>query len=78
MKNTKQMADEIKVKKTTFTMAEYDKLTLDLDLIIASLHTTFEHDSDVFDITPITSEALTRAINTRNLISSMHPAEVTA
>jgi hypothetical protein len=77
MKKTKQMADEEKVKKTAFTMDEYDKLTLDLDLIIASLHTAFEHDSDVFDITPIISEALTRAINTKNLVSSMHPVEVT-
>ena len=78
MKNTKQKADEKKCKKTAFTMDEFDKLILDLDLIVASLHATSDHDSNVFDISPIISEALTRAINTKNLISSMHPAEVLA
>ena len=66
------------MKKTTFTMDEYDNLILDLDLIVASLHATGDHDSNVFNIAPIISEALTRAINTKKLILSMHPAEVTA
>lgn len=78
MKNTKRRADEKNIKKIAFTMDEYDKLILDLDLIVASLHATSEHDSNIFDISPIISEALTRAINTKNLISSMRPAEVTA
>jgi putative NADH-flavin reductase len=78
MEKVKQNMADTKVKKTAFTMDEYDNLILDLDLIVASLHATSDHDSNVFDISPIISEALTRAINTKNLISSMHPAEVTA
>lgn len=62
-----------KEKKLTFTPGEYDRLVLDLDLIVSSLHVAFDHDQDVFDLTPIVDEALNRALGVKSLIGDMSP-----
>ena len=62
-----------KEKKITFTPEEYDQLVLDLDLIVSSLHVAFNHDQDVFNLTPIVHEALNRALGVKSLIGDMSP-----
>lgn len=64
--------------KTSFLFNEYDQLILDLDFIVASLQVATEHDSEVFDASPIFSEALTRAIASKALIEKMHPERMAA
>jgi hypothetical protein len=63
----------VETMKTSFLFNEYDQLILDLDFIVASLQVATEHDSEVFDASPIFSEALTRAIASRALIKKIHP-----
>lgn len=53
--------------------SDIDRLILNMDFIVASLQVASDHDSEVFDATPIFSEALTRAIATKKLIEKMRP-----
>lgn len=62
-----------KREKLTFTPKEFDRLVLDMDLIVSSLHAAVEHDQDEFDLTPIVAEALERAADVKELIGVMSP-----
>lgn len=57
--------------ETSFTLSEYDQLYLDLDFIIASLQVATDHDTEVFDATPIFYEALNKAIASKERIEKI-------
>jgi len=75
MAKTEQRPDTL---KTSFKPSEYDQLILDLDFIVASLQVASDHDSDVFDATPIFCEALHQAIEARELVGKMDLARKVA
>jgi len=59
--------------------SDIDRLILNMDFIVASLQVASDHDSEVFDATPIFCEALHQAIEARELVGKMDLArEVTA
>lgn len=64
------------MKKTTFTLAEYDKVLIDLEFVQAALDVTLNLD-DTDHALPIISEAISKTTDIFQLIGSMNPAEVT-
>ena len=51
--------------------SDIDRLILNMDFIVASLQVASDHDSEVFDATPIFCEALHQAIEARELVGKM-------
>jgi hypothetical protein len=59
--------------KTGFLLDEYSQLVLDLEFLIATLQVATDHESEVFDATPIYYEALNKALATKALIEKIRP-----
>ena len=51
--------------------SDIDRLILNMDFIVASLQVASDHDSEVFDATPIFCEALHQALEARELVGKM-------
>lgn len=61
-----------------FKFSDIDRLILNMDFIVASLQVASDHDSEVFDATPIFCEALHQAIEARELVGKMDLAREVA
>jgi len=76
MKQSTKTKKEKKVKKTTFTLNEYDKAVRDLEFITAALDVTVTADDPDVAL-PILCEAVSKSIDLCNFIKTMSPSEVT-
>lgn len=61
-----------------FKFSDIDRLILNMDFIVASLQVASDHDSEVFDATPIFCEALHQALEARELVGKMDLAREVA